>query len=173
MNEIIIAAIIVGAIGLLIGILLTIASEKFAITVNEKEIQIREELPGNNCGGCGYPGCDGLAKAIVAGEAKINQCPVGGKSVADAIAMIMGVESEGTMRMTAFVRCGGTCENATIQYLSSLVVEINNVVTAAWDTAVVSENVNIMPFQLLMGLPLSIQTCAKHVVNVLESVQIM
>ena len=46
MNEIIIAAIIVGAIGLLIGILLTIASEKFAITVNEKEIQIREELPG-------------------------------------------------------------------------------------------------------------------------------
>ena len=29
MNEIIIAAIIVGAIGLLIGILLTIASEKF------------------------------------------------------------------------------------------------------------------------------------------------
>ena len=117
MNEIIIAAIIVGAIGLLIGILLTIASEKFAITVNEKEIQIREELPGNNCGGCGYPGCDGLAKAIVAGEAKINQCPVGGKSVADAIAMIMGVESEETMRMTAFVRCGGTCENATIQYL--------------------------------------------------------
>ena len=98
--------------------------------------------------------------------------------------MIMGVESEETMRMTAFVRCGGTCENATIQYLYHgikdcnnaaivLVVEINNVVTAAWDTAVVSENVNIMPFQLLMGLPLSIQTCAKHVVNVLESVQIM
>ncbi len=55
MNEIIIAAIIVGAIGLLIGILLTIASEKFAITVNEKEIQIREELPGNNCGGVAIP----------------------------------------------------------------------------------------------------------------------
>ena len=126
MNEIIIAAIIVGAIGLLIGILLTIASEKFAITVNEKEIQIREELPGNNCGGCGYPGCDGLAKAIVAGEAKINQCPVGGKSVADAIAMIMGVESEGTMRMTAFVRCGGTCENATIQYLYHGIKDCNN-----------------------------------------------
>ena len=126
MNEIIIAAIIVGAIGLLIGILLTIASEKFAITVNEKEIQIREELPGNNCGGCGYPGCDGLAKAIVAGEAKINQCPVGGKSVADAIAMIMGVESEETMRMTAFVRCGGTCENATIQYLYHGIKDCNN-----------------------------------------------
>ena len=182
MNEIIIAAIIVGAIGLLIGILLTIASEKFAITVNEKEIQIREELPGNNCGGCGYPGCDGLATAIVAGEAKINQCPVGGKSVADAIAMIMGVESEETMRMTAFVRCGGTCENATIQYLYHGIKDCNNGILypggdkqcshGCMDTAVVSENVNIMPFQLLMGLPLSIQTCAKHVV-MLESVQIM
>ncbi len=86
MNEIIIATIIVGAIGLIIGILLTIASEKLSIAVNEKEIQIREQLPGNNCGGCGYPGCDGLAKAIVENEAKVNQCPVGGQIVADAIA---------------------------------------------------------------------------------------
>ena len=48
MNEIIIATIIVGAIGLIIGILLTIASEKLSVAVNEKEIQIREQLPGNN-----------------------------------------------------------------------------------------------------------------------------
>ncbi|MFR6563032.1 MAG: (Fe-S)-binding protein [Eubacterium ventriosum] len=24
---------------------------------------MREALPGNNCGGCGYPGCDGLVAA--------------------------------------------------------------------------------------------------------------
>lgn len=126
MNEVIIAAILIGIIGLLIGILLTIASEKFSISVDEKEIQIREELPGNNCGGCGYPGCDGLAKAIVNGEAKVNQCPVGGKTVADAIAKIMGVESEATIRMSAFVRCGGTCKNATIQYLYYGVKDCNN-----------------------------------------------
>ena len=126
MNEIIIAAIIVGAIGLLIGILLTIASEKFAITVNEKEIQIREELPGNNCGGVAIPDVTGQPKQLLLVKQRSNQCPVGGKSVADAIAMIMGVESEGTMRMTAFVRCGGTCENATIQYLYHGIKDCNN-----------------------------------------------
>ena len=126
MNEIIIAAAVVGTIGLIIGIVLTIASEKFSVSVNEKEVQIREELPGNNCGGCGYPGCDGLAKAIIIGEAKVNQCPVGGKSVADAIAKIMGVESEETIKMVAFIRCSGTCKNATIQYLYHGIKDCNN-----------------------------------------------
>ena len=126
MNEVIIATIIVGIIGLMIGLILTFASEKFAISVDEKEIQIRTELPGNNCGGCGYPGCDGLAKAIVNGGAKVNQCPIGGKPVADAIALIMGVESEETLRLSAFVHCKGTCTNATIQYLYYGVKDCNN-----------------------------------------------
>ena len=38
--------------------------EKLKVEVDEKEVAVREALPGNNCGGCGYPGCDGLAKAI-------------------------------------------------------------------------------------------------------------
>ena len=36
---------------------------------------IVDALPGNNCGGCGYAGCSGLATAIVAGEAEVNACP--------------------------------------------------------------------------------------------------
>ena len=39
MNDVIIATLLVGTIGLLIAILLTIASEKFSISVDEKEIQ--------------------------------------------------------------------------------------------------------------------------------------
>jgi len=31
-------------------------------------------LPGLNCGGCGYDGCGGLARAILAGEAKVERC---------------------------------------------------------------------------------------------------
>ena len=44
------------AIGLVIGVLLGIAGSAFAVTVDEKEVQIRKCLPGNNCGGCGYRG---------------------------------------------------------------------------------------------------------------------
>ena len=65
---ILIAAALVGGTGLVIGLLLGVAGKKFAVEVNEKEIAVREQLPGNNCGGCGYPGCDGLAAAIAAGR---------------------------------------------------------------------------------------------------------
>ena len=69
---IIIAAAVVGILGILIGIFLGIASEKFKVEVDEKEILVRNELPGNNCGGCGYAGCDALAKAIAAGPGEVG-----------------------------------------------------------------------------------------------------
>lgn len=113
---IIIAAAVVGAVGLVIGVLLGVASEKFKVEVDEKEILVRNELPGNNCGGCGYPGCDGLAKAIAAGEAAVDACPVGGAPVGAKIAVIMGVEAGGAEKQVAFVKCKGTCDKTNMQY---------------------------------------------------------
>ena len=74
MNGILAATLMVGGTGLLIGILLGIAGKKFYVEVDERETKVREALPGNNCGGCGYPGCDGAAAAVVKGEAPISVC---------------------------------------------------------------------------------------------------
>ncbi len=113
---IIIATIIVGATGLIIGVLLGIAGEKLKVEVDEKELQIRDALPGNNCGGCGYAGCDGLAKAIADGEAEVGACPVGGTPVAEKIGEIMGVAAGDSIKMTAFVKCAGTCDKTKNDY---------------------------------------------------------
>ncbi len=109
-NGIITAALLVGVVGLFIGLFLGIAGIKFKVEVDEREEQVLSALPGNNCGGCGYPGCSGLAAAIVKGEAKVNGCPVGGEAVGNVIAQIMGVEAGESTRMTAFVKCQGTCD---------------------------------------------------------------
>ena len=90
-TAVIIAAVIVGGTGLFIGVFLGLAGKKFAVEVDEREEAILGVLPGNNCGGCGFAGCDALAKAIAAGEAPVGACPVGGQPVADKIASIMGV----------------------------------------------------------------------------------
>ena len=74
---IILAAVIVGGTGLFIGVFLGVAGKKFAVEVDEREEAILGVLPGNNCGGCGYAGCSGLAAAIVKGEAEVGGCPVG------------------------------------------------------------------------------------------------
>ena len=116
-SAIIAATILVAAVGLFIGVFLGAAGKKFAVEIDEKEVAIREALPGNNCGGCGYPGCDGLAAAIAKGEAPVNRCPVGGEPVGKIIAGIMGQAAVETARQVAHVKCSGTCEKAKEEYV--------------------------------------------------------
>lgn len=109
---IILAAAIVGGTGLFIALFLGVAGEKFKVEIDEREEAVLEALPGNNCGGCGFAGCSGLAAAIVEGSAAVSACPVGGAPVAEKIASIMGQDPGDAVRQTAFVKCAGTCEKA-------------------------------------------------------------
>lgn len=110
------ATIVVGVVGIFVGIFLGVAGLKFKVTVDEKEEAVLAALPGNNCGGCGYAGCSGLAAAIAKGEAPVNACPVGGEPVGNKIAEIMGVEVGSSVKQVAYVSCQGDCEKAGKDY---------------------------------------------------------
>lgn len=113
---VIIATVLIGCVGLFVGIFLGVAGIKFAVKVDPREEEVLEVLPGNNCGGCGYAGCSGLAAAIVKGEAPVNACPVGGEPVGNKVASIMGVEAEAGERKVAYVYCQGDCDKANNDY---------------------------------------------------------
>ncbi len=115
-KAIILATLVIMLIAILVGILLSKAAIIFKVEEDEKEIAIRECLPGNNCGACGYPGCDGMAKAISEGKAPVNGCPVGGDAVAAKISEITGGTSKATEKMVAMVKCKGDCEKAVDVY---------------------------------------------------------
>lgn len=103
--------IVLAVVGLLMGLMLVTAGEKFKVEVDPRETAVRECLPGNNCGACGYAGCDAMAAAIAKGEAPVNGCPVGGAAVSDKIAQVMGVTAAGALdKKAAFIRCAGTCD---------------------------------------------------------------
>ncbi len=106
------AAVCVGIAGCVIALLLGLAGEKLKVKEDERVGKVRDSLPGANCGGCGYPGCDALASAIVEGAAPVSACPVGGAEVTKKVAAIMGVEAEESAPKCAFVRCAGTCQHA-------------------------------------------------------------
>lgn len=110
------ATVIVGVVGAFVGIFLGVAGLAFKVKVNEKEEAVLAALPGNNCGGCGYAGCSGLAAAIAVGTAPVNACPVGGSEVGKRVAEIMGVEAEAAVKRVAFVACQGDCEKAGRDY---------------------------------------------------------
>lgn len=115
-NEIITAVVTVCIISIIIGVVISIAEKVFHVEVDEKEVKVREALPGSNCGGCGYAGCDSVAKAIAKGEAPVTACPVGGKPVAEQIAAIMGQQVGELERKVAYVKCDGTSERRQTDY---------------------------------------------------------
>jgi len=90
-NSILTSILSMGGLGLALGGGLAIAFKKLAVETDPREAAIVEALPGANCGACGYPGCGGLAKAILEGRAPVNACSVGGAKVASKIAEIMGI----------------------------------------------------------------------------------
>ena len=115
MLEILIAVLILGATALLLGLMLSYASKVFAVKQDEKEIALREALPGANCGACGYAGCDGYAEALNKGEAEPNLCAPGGADTAAALGEILGVEVS-IIPKKAVVKCKGCKDNAAMRY---------------------------------------------------------
>lgn len=113
MDEILLAVVVLGVLGFLFATLLGLISSKFKVETSVTEEEVRNALPGANCGACGYPGCDGCAAAIAKGEAAVNACVIGGPTTAKAVAKAMGVEAvESDQRKVAVVKCNGDCESA-------------------------------------------------------------
>ena len=110
------AGLVLGAIGLIFGLVLTFAAKAFHVDVDERVEQVRECLAGANCGACGYPGCDGFAKAVVEGKAAVTGCTPAGNEGAKKIAAIMGVEAADTERKVARVLCQGVKGEAKEKY---------------------------------------------------------
>jgi RnfABCDGE-type electron transport complex B subunit len=94
MDFILIAVIVLGAIGLIAALVLFAASKKFAVYEDPRIAQVSELLPGANCGGCGFAGCGGMADALVkgadAGSLEGLNCPVGGADVMGQVADLLG-----------------------------------------------------------------------------------
>ena len=117
MTSILNAAGVLGALALGFGILLTIVNKVFEVPSNPKLDEVRQELPGANCGGCGFAGCDALADAIVSGTARLNACPVGGNALVEVLSEIMGVAGEADgIRNVATVVCQGSLDHCKSKF---------------------------------------------------------
>lgn len=111
------AVLTLGGIGLVASVGLGVAARKFAVYVDPKVEEIEHELPGVNCGACGFAGCHSFAEAVVAGEAAVNGCLAGGTEVAHAIAATMGVEAGSVEKRVARLMCQGDRTKANSKYI--------------------------------------------------------
>ncbi|MDD6159926.1 MAG: RnfABCDGE type electron transport complex subunit B [Oscillospiraceae bacterium] len=115
--SILIPVIAVTVIGLICAVMLVVASKFMAVKEDETFINIRNCLPGANCGACGYAGCDGYAHALADGTAAAtNLCVPGADACAKEIAGILGVEAQDVVEQVAYVACCGDSSCTTRQY---------------------------------------------------------
>ncbi|MEL7609338.1 MAG: RnfABCDGE type electron transport complex subunit B [Bacillota bacterium] len=109
MDTIVLSVLTVTVIGILCAVMLAIASKVMAVKTDERLPEIRETLPGVNCGACGYPGCDGYAAALLTGSVKTNLCIPGGDAVAKKLSEKLGLAYEDVLEKVAVVHCCGDC----------------------------------------------------------------
>ena len=111
MSIVLITAIFALALAFVLGLALGFFKQFFAVQEDPLIAQIRDILPGANCGACGFPGCDGYASAIAAQKAGISSCPVGGKAAAEKLSALVGGDANVTPQV-AILACQGTKDKA-------------------------------------------------------------
>ena len=91
------AALVLGAVALVFGLLLT--AVRLALAGKERETAdavvqaIEAELPQSQCAQCGYPGCRPYAEAVAAGE-RLDLCLPGGPETATKLKTLLGRGAE-------------------------------------------------------------------------------
>ena len=107
----------ISLIGLIFGLILSIAKIKLHVEQDPRIEQITGILPGANCGSCGFPGCAGYAAAIVEQGAEINLCPACNEEKICRIGEIMGVKAHAGIQKIAVVHCHGDINSTKTAFI--------------------------------------------------------
>lgn len=95
--------------GVLFGIGLGIAAERFKVATNPLVDRVRDRLPSANCGACGFAGCTAYAEAVVANAAvSPSLCIPGREPVARAVAEMTGKDMGSVQDRIVVMTCHGT-----------------------------------------------------------------
>ena len=105
-QQILIAVLVLGAIGAFFAVVLYFVAQKFKVVEDPLIDEVAEVLPGANCGGCGKAGCRAFAEACVAqGNLEGLRCAPGGDVVMQKVASLLGCAAEAGEPQVAVVRC--------------------------------------------------------------------
>ena len=78
--QVLLSFLILAGLGLVLGLGLAIAAIILHVKEDARISDVEKMLPNYNCGACGYPGCHGMAEALVSGkEQAISKCKPGKK----------------------------------------------------------------------------------------------
>jgi len=101
------AALTLAALCFLFASLLVLAHRKLHVDEDPRIDAAFRMLPGTNCGACGYPGCLGLAEAMVGGAALPGKCTVMNDDDREDVATYLGIAVGVEEKVVARLACAG------------------------------------------------------------------
>jgi electron transport complex protein RnfB len=127
-----ITLIVLAGLGIVFGVALAIVAARFVVKVDPKVEQVRNTLPGANCGACGFAGCMGYAEAVVGNpDVAVSMCAPGKAAVAEKIAEITGKKAERVEPKIARVFCQGGNSLSQRKFIYTGVMDCTAAVLAA------------------------------------------
>lgn len=104
-------------LGLVAATVLAVASRVFYVEEDPRVEAVVDALPGANCGGCGYAGCEGYAIAVVNDPAiAANLCVAGGAETSIAVGELTGKTVTASEPLLSFRRCDKVAGNVGLRY---------------------------------------------------------
>lgn len=163
MSTLLVSIVCIGAVGLVCGLALALGARFLAVKEDPRIAQIQACLPGANCGGCGFAGCQAYAAAIVKGDAPFNRCTPGGVCAATGIAKVMGVSFDGEIEeFVAVVKCGGDDLSAVKKFAY-------NGITDCAAAAAVAGGDKGCPYGCL-GYGSCVRVCPSHAIEIVKGI---
>lgn len=93
-------------IGAAAAVILAVASQLLKVEENPLIEEVTEVLPGANCGGCGFAGCEAYAIAVVTNpDIPANLCVVGGAEITAKVGVLSGKATAAGDPVISFRRC--------------------------------------------------------------------
>ena len=113
-----ISVLVLLGLGLVTATVLAVASRVFHVEEDPRVQAVLEALPGANCGGCGYAGCEGYATAVATDPAvPANRCCAGGAETSIAVGELTGKTVAASDPLVSFRRCDKVAGNVALRYL--------------------------------------------------------
>ncbi len=104
-------------LGLVAAIVLAAASRVFYVEEDPRVEAVLDALPGANCGGCGYAGCEGYAIAVVNDSSvSAGLCVAGGSDTSITIGELTGKSVGAVDPMLSFRRCDKVAGKVAARY---------------------------------------------------------
>jgi H+/Na+-translocating ferredoxin:NAD+ oxidoreductase subunit B len=111
-GDILIPLAILAGLGLLFGIILSVAYKTFKVFEDPRIDIVEEMLPSANCGACGVPGCRAFAETVVNEGTNPAKCTVSSPDGITLIADYLGVEASQEEKIVARLLCAGGIKEA-------------------------------------------------------------